>query len=78
MIDKESRAVVCDNDECKAPLEVDAFTVDDDGCYCLDCAVHLLRENLTNSNSYKSGTIDKVSIYHFINCIEDEFSKAGL
>ncbi len=75
MINKESRAVECD--ECKAPLDADAFTVDDDGCYCLDCAVHLLRENLTNSSCCKNATIDKVNIYHFVN-IESEFSRAGL
>ena len=72
----ESNNLVCD--ECGDVLSDEAYTLDLEGCYCVDCAMHFARERLTNSNKCRSVSVDKESAAHFLRDIESAFFTAGL
>lgn len=63
MVD-EYKNVLCD--ACGEALDKKAYRVDLDGCYCIACALHTARENLTNTGKNVDVCIDKVDTEEFI------------
>lgn len=56
MVDRESGHVCCD--DCGRVLEHKAYKVDLAGCFCLDCAVERIRDEVTRTSKNTCAGLD--------------------
>lgn len=63
MIDLDNGLVCCDH--CACVLDLKAYRVDMEGCYCLACAQEELEEKLENTSRDTCVSIDRVDAEDF-------------